>query len=96
MKLRHRLARKYWLAHWEKRSRDAFGRLGSEATELERVELAISMLWPFARKVFLMHRFDELPYSTIAELLRIDERTIEICIVDTLRVVAAARRDEYW
>src|SRR3546814_2504047 len=40
------------------------------------------MLWPLARRVFLMHRVDDLSYSEISEIVGIDVMTVEICIFD--------------
>lgn len=88
--------RKHWLAHWETRAWVAFDRLGEGASELERLETAMDLLWSLARRVFLMHRVDDMPFREISEHLGIDGRTIEICISDALRVVAAAQRDEHW
>jgi RNA polymerase sigma-70 factor (ECF subfamily) len=69
--------------------------LSDDASDLERAELAIAMLWPLARRVFLMHRVDDLSYREISAIVGIDELTVEICIFDALIAVAGARRGEY-
>lgn len=95
MKLRHRISRGLWARRWEARSRASFGRLGAGASEVERAELALALLWPLALEVFLMHRFDELPYSEIAKRLRIDIRTVEICIFDAMLSIRTVRRGDF-
>ena len=94
MKLRHRISRALWARRWNERSREAVDRLEVGASDLEKAELAVALLWPLAREVFLMHRVDELPYTVIAKQLRIDVATVELCIYDALRSIGAVRRGD--
>lgn len=91
MKLRHYISR----AHWKLINPAAFAKHGTNAGELERVEFAIAMLWPLAREVFLLHRINDLSYAEIADLLRIEISTVEICIADALLSIRAARRGTF-
>lgn len=68
-------------------------RLGSDPPVLEQLELAMDLLWPFARRVFLMHRVDELPYGVIAIAVDVDVATVERCIADALWSVRMVRRE---
>lgn len=94
MKLRHRISRACWARRWNARSRAAVDRLDDGASDLEKAELAVALLWPLAREVFLMHRVDELSYTVIAMQLRIDVATVELCIADALRSIGAVRRGD--
>lgn len=96
MKLRHRVSRTLWARKFAARSRAAADRLDPDASELDKAELAIALLWPLARRVFLMHRVDDLPYTVIARQLHIDVATVELCIADALRSVGAVRRGDSW
>ena len=94
MKLRHRISRALGAGRWNERPREAVDRLEVGASDLEKAELAVALLWPLAREVFLMHRVDELPYTVIAKQLRIDVATVELCIYDALRSIGAVRRGD--
>ena len=50
-------------------------------------------MWPFARRVFLMHRVDDLSYGAIATAVDVDVATIERCIADALWSVRMVRRE---
>lgn len=94
MKLRHQLSRALWARRWNSRSRRAIDRLARDASELEKAELAIALLWPLAREVFLLHRVDDLSYTVIAKRLSIDVGTVELCIYDAMRSIGSVRRDD--
>ncbi|MDT7531131.1 hypothetical protein OVY29_20920 [Sphingopyxis sp. SE2] len=93
MKLRHHLSRAYWLRIRAKRYPLYARRLGSDPPVLEQLELAMDLLWPFARRVFLMHRVDELPYGVIAIAVDVDVATVERCVADALYSVRMVRRE---
>ncbi len=61
--------------------------------EIRRVEWAIARLPKRTREVFLMHRFEDLPYDRIAHRLGISERAVEREIVRVLRAVRKAREE---
>src|SRR3546814_2839441 len=92
VKLCHRLSRAAWCYGWERKATAAFAELDESASDLERAETAIAMLWPLARRVFLMYRVDVLSYSEISEIVGIDVMTVVICIFDAL--VAISRSEE--
>lgn len=54
---------------------------------------SISRWRPFARRVFLMHRVDELPYGLIAIAVDVDVATVERCVADALWSVRMVRRE---
>lgn len=60
---------------------------------IARLEWAIACLPEQTREVFLMHRFDDLPYDRIAHRLGISEKTVEQEIARTLRAIRKARDD---
>lgn len=95
MKLRHHLARARWRMRWPRRAKSIFKKMGDGATDIERAESGLALLWPLALDVFCMHRFEELSYPEIADDLSIDVETVEICIFDALTMLAAARRGRY-
>lgn len=61
--------------------------------QIARIEWAIARLPKRTREVFLMHRFDDLPYDRIAHRLGISEKAVEREIVRTLRAIRKARED---
>jgi DNA-directed RNA polymerase specialized sigma24 family protein len=91
MRLRHRLERAWWRKFTLGRIAGAVEALDPESSQLERMELAIAMVWPLARDVFLMHRIDDLDYVAIAHIRGINVKTVEICIYDALCALTAAR-----
>ncbi|MGB3845804.1 MAG: sigma factor-like helix-turn-helix DNA-binding protein [Sphingopyxis sp.] len=61
--------------------------------EIARIEWAIARLPKRTRDVFLMHRFDDLPYDRIAHRLGISERAVEREIARVLCAIREARED---
>ncbi|WP_137870169.1 sigma factor-like helix-turn-helix DNA-binding protein [Sphingopyxis sp. 2PD] len=61
--------------------------------EISRIEWAIARLPKRTRDVFLMHRFDDLPYDRIAHRLGISERAVEREIARVLRAIRKAREE---
>jgi RNA polymerase sigma-70 factor (ECF subfamily) len=61
--------------------------------EIARIEWAIARLPKQKRDVFLMHRFDDLPYDRIAHRLGISERAVEREIARVLRAIRKAREE---
>src|SRR3546814_10547130 len=82
MKWHHSLSRAYWLWIRVKRYPQYARRLGADPPVLDQLDLAMDLLWPFARRVFLMHRVDELPYGVIAIAVDVDVATVERCVAD--------------
>src|SRR3546814_8665563 len=95
VKLCHRLSRAAWCYGWERKATAAFAELDESASDLERAETAIAMLSPLARRVFLMHRVDDLSYSEISEIVGIDVMTVALCIFDYFFAISGARRGTY-
>lgn len=93
MKWHHRLSRAYWLWIRAKRYPQYARRLGADTSVLDQLDLAMVLLWPFARRVFLMHRVDDLPYGVIATAVDVDVATVERCIADALWSVRMVRRE---
>ena len=95
MKWHHRLSRAYWLWIRVKRYPQYARQLGSDPPILDQLDLAMDLLWPFARRVFLMHRVDELPYGVIAIAIAVDAdvATVERCVADALLSVRMVRRE---
>lgn len=93
MKWHHRLSRPYWLWIRAKRYPQYARRLGADPSVLDQLDLAMVLLWPFARRVFLMHRVDDLPYGVIATAVDVDVATVERCIADALWSVRMVRRE---
>lgn len=93
MKWHHRLSRAYWLWIRAKRYPQHARRLGADPSVLDQLDLAMVLLWPFARRVFLMHRIDDLPYGVIATAVDVDVATVELCIADALWSVRMVRRE---
>src|SRR3546814_1457944 len=60
---------------------------------IARLEWAIACLPERTRDVFLMHRFDDLPYDRIAHRLGISEKAVEREIARTLCAIRKARED---
>ena len=60
---------------------------------ISRLEWAIACLPEQTREVFLMHRFDDLPYDRIAHRLGISEKAVEGEIARTLCAIRKARDD---
>lgn len=61
--------------------------------EIARIEWAIARLPKQTRDVFLMHRFDDLPYDRIAHRLGISVKTVERELVRVLCAIREARED---
>lgn len=61
--------------------------------EIARIEWAIARLPKRTRDVFLMHRFDDLPYDRIAHRLGINVKTVEREIARVLCAIRKARED---
>ncbi|NIJ38531.1 RNA polymerase sigma-70 factor (ECF subfamily) [Sphingopyxis panaciterrae] len=61
--------------------------------EIARIEWAIARLPKRTRDVFLMHRFDDLPYDRIAHRLGISEKAVEREIVRALCAIRKAREE---
>ena len=61
--------------------------------EIARIEWAIARLPKQTRDVFLMHRFDDLPYDRIAHRLGISERAVEREIARVLCAIRKAREE---
>ena len=93
MKWDHRLSRAYWLWIRAKRYPQYVRRLGSDPPILDQLDLAMDLLWPLARRVFLMHRVDELPYGVIAIAVDVEVATVERCVADALWSVRMVRRE---
>ncbi|QUM74668.1 sigma factor-like helix-turn-helix DNA-binding protein [Sphingopyxis granuli] len=93
MKWHHHLSRAYWLRIRAKRYPHYARRLGFDPPVLDQLDLAMILLWPFARRVFLMHRVDDLPYEAIAKVVDVDVATVECCIADALWSVRMVRRE---
>ncbi len=93
MKWHHSLSRAYWLWIRVKRYPQYARRLGADPPVLDQLDLAMDLLWPFARRVFLMHRVDELPYGVIAIAVDVDVTTVERCVADALWSVRMVRRE---
>ena len=93
MKWHHLLSRAYWLRIRAKRYPHYARRLGADPPVLDQLDLAMDLLWPFARRVFLMHRVDDLSYGAIATAVDVDVATIERCIADALWSVRMVRRE---
>ena len=95
MKWDHRLSRAYWLWIRAKRYPQYVRRLGSDPPILDQLDLAMDLLWPLARRVFLMHRVDEWPYGVIAIAIAVDAdvATVERCVADALWSVRMVRRE---
>lgn len=60
---------------------------------IARLEWTIACLPERTRDVFLMHRFDDLPYDRIAHRLGISEKAVEREIARTMRAIRKARED---
>lgn len=84
MRWHHHLSRAYWLWIRAKRYPQYARRLGADPPVLDQLDLAMILLWPFARRVFLMHRVDDLPYEAIAKAVDADVATVKCCIADAL------------
>lgn len=61
--------------------------------EIARIEWAIARLPKRTRDVFLMHRFENLPYDRIAHRLGISVKTVEREIVRVLCAIRKAREE---
>lgn len=93
MRWHHRLARIYWLKIRVRQYPRCARSLGPDAEILAQLELAMDLLWPLARRVFLMHRVDDMPYGEIADCIGIDTRVVERCIADALISIRLVRRE---
>jgi len=48
------------------------------------VKLAIQLVWPLARSVYLLNGVHDLSYRQIATCVGVDVSTVELCIADAL------------
>ncbi len=80
----HCIARSYWLHIRLKRYPVFAQNLGPAPHMREQVKLAIQLVWPLARSIYLLNCVHELSYSEIAICLGVDVRTVELCIADAL------------
>ncbi|HMO76987.1 hypothetical protein [Sphingopyxis sp. GW247-27LB] len=84
MILHHRIARNYWL-HVRLRHYPAFARSIGPAPDIrDQVKLAIQLVWPLARSVYLLNGVHDLSYRQIATCVGVDVSTVELCIADAL------------
>ena len=84
MILHHRIARNYWL-HVRLRHYPAFAQSIGPAPDIrDQVKLAIQLVWPLARSVYLLNCVHDLSYRQIATCVGIDIRTVELCIADAV------------
>lgn len=80
----HRIARNYWW-HVRLRQYPAFAQsIGPSPDIREQVKLAIQLVWPLARSVYLLNCVHDLSYRQIATCVGIDIRTVELCIADAV------------
>ncbi|WP_257551622.1 sigma-70 region 4 domain-containing protein [Sphingopyxis sp. DBS4] len=80
----HRFGRNYWL-RVRLRQYPAYAQnLGPAPDIREQVKLAIQLVWPLARSVYLLNCVHELSYREIATCVGVDVRTVEMCIADAL------------
>ena len=84
MKWRHRIARAYWLHRRLRRYPIYVRNLGPDAEIGDQLRLANQLVWPLARKVFLMHCIDEISYAEIAMRVGVDTRTVQLAFSDAL------------
>lgn len=80
----HRVSRAYWLGFRLKRYPEYAQTLGSAPGIDQQLLLAMSLVWPLARRAFLLNCVHELPYTDIARCLGVDIRTVELGISDAL------------
>ena len=84
MILHHRIARNYWL-HVRLRHCPAFAQSIGPAPDIrDQVKLAIQLVWPLARSVYLLNGVHDLSYRQIATCVGVDVSTVELCIADAL------------
>ncbi len=80
----HRIARNYWL-HVQLKQYALYAQMiGTSPDIREQVRLAIQLVWPLARSVYLLNCVHELSYREIATCIGVDVRTVELCIADAL------------
>src|SRR3546814_15321406 len=80
MILHHRIARNYWL-HVRLRHYPAFARSIGPAPDIrDQVKLAIQLVWPLARSVYLLNGVHDLSYRQISTCVGVDVSTVELCI----------------
>lgn len=84
MRWRHRIARACWLHLRLKRYPIYVGKLGPDAEIGDQLRLAHQLVWPLARRVFLMHCIEELSYAEIAVRADVDTRTVARALSDAL------------
>src|SRR3546814_14686184 len=84
MILHHRIARNYWL-HVRLRHYPAFARSIGPAPDIrDQVKLAIQLVWPLARSVYLLNGVHDLSYRPIATCVGVDFSTVELFIAAAL------------
>ena len=84
MILHHRIARNYWL-HVRLRHYPAFAQSIGPAPDIrDQVKLAIQLVWPLARSVYLLNCVHDLSYRQIATCVGVDVSTVELCIAGAL------------
>lgn len=84
MRWRHRVARAYWLHVRLKRYPIYVGKLGPDTEIGDQLRLAHQLVWPLARRVFLMHCIEDLSYAEIAVRTQVDTRTVARALSDAL------------
>lgn len=67
--------------------------LGTDSEVHAQLGLAMDLLWPLARRVFLMNRVDDMPYGEIADRVGLDVGAVERCIVDALISIRKVREE---
>src|SRR3546814_14749091 len=91
MILHHRIARNYWL-HVRLRHYPAFARSIGPAPDIrDQVKLAIQLVWPLARSVYLLNGVHDLSYRQIATCVGVDVSTVESCIAEIGRASGRER-----
>src|SRR3546814_13034305 len=93
MKWHHSLSRAYWLWIRVKRYPQYARRLGADPPVLDQLDLAMDLLWPFARRVFLMHRVEELLYGEIAIAVAVEVETVRRRVADVLWSIRTVPRE---
>jgi RNA polymerase sigma-70 factor (ECF subfamily) len=66
----------------------------ADATNVARIKEAFRSLPPVTREVFILHRFDDLPYDRIGARLRIGVDEVEAHIAAALIQLCRAQDDD--
>lgn len=67
-----------------------------DPARLARMENALASMPELTREVFMMHRFDDLPYRRIAVHVGIGVDEVEMHMASALKLLGRASRDEHW